>query len=164
MILEYSDVLQTLTQVSLTLGGFIGVILVFQKGDRSNWNPGEKNSMFHLLYTSMGVFGLSLFPLLIQPGFSESVWVWRICCPLMGLAHVAGATRAFFENRRQEITIPLGPSSMFVFGSFLLFVLSLAVAFGFLLDFAALIYLVGLGWLLAVSVSAFVTLLFRGTQ
>jgi hypothetical protein len=164
MTLEYSDVLQTLAQVAITLAGFIGLILVFQQGNPSTWTRPEKNTSFHLLYTSLGVFALSLLPILIQPGFDDSTTIWRICSPVLGIAHVIGATRALFENRRAEITIPIGPSTVFVVGSYAILLATVTVALGYLLEFAALIYLVGLGWFLAVSVAAFISLLFRGAE
>ncbi len=162
MTLEYSDVLHTLAQISVTLAGFIGLILVFQRGDRRTWSESEKNTMFHLLYTSLGVLGLSLLPLLIQPGFSESITVWRVCIPLVGVVHAAGATRAVLEHRRGEITISAPAVPIFAAGSYLLLALTVAIASGYLLNFAPLVYLIGLGWLLCVSVSAFASLLFRG--
>ena len=77
MTLEYSDVLQILAEVAVTLTGFIGVILVVQHGGQGPWSESEKNSMFHLLYASLGLLGLSLLPLLIQPGFQESTVLGR---------------------------------------------------------------------------------------
>ena len=158
MILEHSDVLHTLAQVSITLAGFIGVILVFQHADRS-----ARNTIFHLLYTSLGVFCLSVFPLLIQPAFKDLLLIDRICCPLMGLWHGYGSTRAFVESRRNELALPSRSAMVFATGSYLLLALGLAVGFGWLLDFSTLVYFVGLGWLLAVAISAFISLLFRGS-
>ena len=162
MTLEYSDVLHTMAQVSITLAGFIGLILVFQRGDRSSWSDTEKNTMFHLLFTSLGVFCLSLIPLILQPGFSESITVWRICMPVLAIAHTLGATRALLENRRGVISIPIQAVHTFTLGSYVIAVLSLLVAIGFILDYAVLVYFVGLGWFIAVSVSSFVSLLFHG--
>jgi hypothetical protein len=160
MILEYSDVLHTLAQIAVTLAGFIGLILVFQRGDRSAWSKRDKNTMFHLLYTSLGVLGLSLFPLLLQPAFSESVSVWRICSPLVGVTHAAGATRALLENLRGEITIPIRAVYVLATGSYLLMGVTILIAAGYMLNFAPLVYFIGLGWLLSVSVLSFVSLVF----
>jgi hypothetical protein len=163
MILEYSNVLEIMAEVSITLAGFMGVILIVQRGDRNAWHSSEKNTMFHLLYTSLGVFGLSLLPLLIQPAFVGSITVWRICCPVLGLVHFYGSFRAVLENRRNDISVP----SLMVYAlsgvSIILFpILTFAIALGYLLNFAALVYLTGLGWLLSVAVSTYATLLFRG--
>ena len=162
MTLEHSDVLHTLAQISVTLAGFIGLILVFQRGDRTTWSQSEKNTMFHLLYTSLSVLGLSLLPLLIQPGFNESITIWRVCIPLVGLAHAVGATRAMLELRRGEISIPPRAGYVFMAGSYLLLGLTVAIASGFFLNLASLVYLVGLGWLLGVTVAAFASLIFSG--
>jgi len=159
MILQYSDLLQTLAQVSITLAGFIGVILVFRHTDQ-----GAKNAIFHLLYTSLGVFTLALLPLMMQPVIHDGVLIDRICCPLMGIWHGFGATRAHLEARRNEIAMPAGSTVLFSIGSYVLVVLGLAVGFGFFLDFAGSIYFVGLGWLIAVAISAFVSLMYHGAD
>jgi hypothetical protein len=162
MILEYSNVLEILAEVSITLAGFIGVILVFQRGDRSTWHSSEKNTMFHLLYTSLGVLGLSLLPLLIQPAFSESTTIWRICNPILGFIHMTGSWRAVREARRGEISVPVPAVIVLSGGSTAFQALTISIALGYFPDFAALVYLTGLGWLLAVAVASYVTLLFRG--
>ena len=126
--------------------------MVFQRGARGSWGDSEKNTMFHLLFTSLTVLGLSLLPLLLQPGFTESIWIWRICIPLLGAAHLLGASRAFFEHRRGETTLPPQAIHIFSFGSGLFFILTIAIATGFLLNIAPLAYFIGLGWMLAVAV------------
>ena len=163
MILEYSNVLEIMAEVSITLAGFMGVILVVQRGDRNTWHSSEKNTMFHLLYTSLGVVGLSLLPLIIQPAFNESITVWRICCPVLGIVTFVGAFRSVLENRRSDISVPSFMIYVLSSGGTILFpVLTFAVAFGYFLNFAALVYLTGLGWLLMVAVATYATLLFRG--
>ncbi len=162
MILEYAGVLQILAEVSVALAGFIGVILVVQHSGRGRWSQGEKNTMFHLLFSSLGVLVLSLLPLLIQPAFTDSALIWRICCPVMAFFHVYGPYRGTTQYRRQEISMPRYSAFVFPAGSFLVAGLAVAIAFGFLLDFAAIVYFAGLGWLLAVAIFAFANLLFRG--
>ncbi len=161
MILEYAGVLQILAEVSVALAGFIGVILVVQHSGRTRWSQGEKNTLFHLLFSSLGVLGLSLLPLLIQPAFTDSVPIWRICCPVMAFFHVYGPYRGIKQYRRQEISMPKFSAFVFPAGSILIAGLAVAIALGFLLDHAAIVYFAGLGWLLGVAIFAFVNLLFR---
>lgn len=162
MILEYSNVLEILAEVSITLAGFMGVILVVQRGGRSTWHNSEKNTMFHMLYTSLSVLGLSLLPLIIQPAFKESITVWRICCPVLGLVHLVGSFRAALESRKGDISMPGYLVFILSGGSLAFQSLTIAVAFGYLLNFAALVYLTGLAWLLTVAVASYAILLFRG--
>ena len=162
MTLEYSNVLEIMAEVSITLAGFIGVILVFQRGDRGSWHSSEKNTMFHLLYTSLGALGLSLLPLLIQAGFNESITIWRICCPILGFVHAGGSTRALLEIKRDDSAIPHHAIYLLSAGSLAFLLLTLTIMLGHLQNFAALVYLLGLGWLMSVAITAYVTLLFRG--
>jgi len=161
MVLEYSDVLQTLAEVAITLTGFIGLILVFQRRGDSSYDKAHANTMFHLLGGSLCVLGLSLLPLLLQPAFEDSLTVWRICNPLMGISQAIGATRGLLEYRRGETRIPFKAVVILSAGAYLLFAITCAIALGYLPSFAALVYLLGLGWILVVAITSFISLVFQ---
>ncbi len=161
MVLEYSDVLQTLAEVAITLTGFIGLILVFQRRRDSSYAKADANTMFHLLAGSLCVLGLSLLPLLLQPAFEDSLTVWRICNPLMGIFQAIGATRGLLEYWRGETTLPFKAVVILAPGGYLLFAMAFAIALGYLPSFAALVYLLGIGWILVVAITSFISLVFQ---
>lgn len=151
MTLEHAEVLETLAGVSVTLAGFIGVVVVFQKGSAQ----ADRNAKFHLLLSSLCVLGLALLPLILQPVVSSELTMWRICNPFMGILHLFGASRGVLDARRGVSRIPI---HVFAPVSFVLFGCSLAVAAGFLPLYASFVYFFGLCWSLAVASVAFAAL------
>ncbi|SDK58173.1 hypothetical protein [Microbulbifer yueqingensis] len=158
---EDASVLEMLAQVSVTLAGFIGVVLVFLHGGRGSWTQGERNTIFHLLFTSLTALGLSIAPLVIQAAFGERL-VWRVCMPMLGLVHIGGALRASVEFLRGVIAMPTAVVLLVAVGSITIIALSLLVTLGYLSHLAFFTYLLGISWPLLVAVCAFVSLLFRG--
>ena len=151
MTIEYSEVLETLAGVSVTLAGFIGVVVVFQKSSVK----ADQNAKYHLLLSSLSVLGLALLPLILQPIVQDSLTIWRICNPLMGGVHLLGASRGIFDSRKGESKIPV---LLFAPVSFLLFGGSIAIALGFFSAYASFVYFFGLTWSLAVASVAFASL------
>lgn len=157
-----ASVLQTLAEVSVTLAGFIGVVLVFLHRGRDAWTQGERNTIFHLLFTSLSALGLSILPLVVQLAVHSEYWLWRICTPVLGIVHLWGALRASTEFLHGKIAMPTPVVITLATGSTTIIALIALVTFGYLAGLAALTYLLGVSWLLLVAVCAFVSLLFRG--
>jgi hypothetical protein len=165
MLLENSDVLQTLAEVSITLAGFSGLILVFQQGDTAVWGARDKNSIQHLLITSFGAFFASLLPLVSMELFDDANTLWRVYNPLVAtVLHGLGPTMAIVATSKQEFSIPKLWAIVLIPVSYLILVLSWLTALGFLSSFAATIYLFGIAWLLVVSMSLFVSMIFDKAQ
>lgn len=160
-MIEHAETLQVFAEVSVTLAGFISVVLVFQRGAPAQERVG-RNTILHLLFTSLGTLVMALTPLLLYPIFSADL-VWRISFPILGLLHGAGATRALLETVRGEILVPGVISYGLVIGSYLVMGFSLAVGFGLYLQVAPAAYLLGLGWLLGVSIATFASMVLKGS-
>ena len=160
MDLENFEVLQTMAEVSVTLAGFIGVILVLKSGSSTDSERADRNAIFHLLLSSLGVAGLALLPLIVQALFDNDI-VWRVCVPVMGLMHLMGASKGLVDFKRGELGFPIPLIWVFAPVSYVLVLLSVAVMLGYVLEYASAIYLMGLGWSLIVAAASFLTLIFR---
>ena len=75
--------LYTIAEVGVTLAGFSGLVVAFQRRDLSSWSPGEFLSFFFLITNSLLVVIFSLLPIpLLLWGLSEGT-IWAVCSPLM---------------------------------------------------------------------------------
>ena len=160
MSIQYADVLHTIAEVSITLAGFVGVILVLRNNSPLK-DRVDANSMFHMLLSSLGVCGVAFLPLIVQSFFDDESLVWRTCIPVMGLLHLVGASKAMAELRGGEIGLPKVMVGIFAPVSMFLVVASIAVAAGYWVVHAPAFYLAGLGWSLLVAATSFLMLVFR---
>ncbi len=157
--LPYSDVFQIVAEVSITLAGFVGVVLVLRSNTSSR--PMDANEMFHMLLSSLGVCGVALLPLISQPLCDSTNALWRVCTPVMGALHLVGASKGVNDIRKRQIGMPWYLMATFAPVSFVIVAASFAMGFGYWLEHAPGVYLFGLWWALLVAGTTFITLVFR---
>lgn len=162
MTLPYSDVFQTIAEVSITLAGFVGVTLVLRNNFSSNRM--DMNEMFHMLLSSLGVCGVALLPLVAQPAFADPNMLWRVCTPVLGVLHLLGASKGVNDVLKGEIGLPWYLIATFAPVSFVLVAASVAIGLGYWLEYAPTVYLTGLWWSLLVAGATFITLIFRAGE
>jgi hypothetical protein len=84
------SVLYTIAEVGVTLAGFSGLVVVFQRQDLSSLRFGEFISFFFLIANSLLVVLLSLLPIpLLIWGLSEGT-IWAVCALLMAAWFLGG--------------------------------------------------------------------------
>lgn len=86
--MEYSEVLLTLTEVSVAFAGFSGVVAVFGRLDVTEWSVGDRYRFYSLVETSLAAAFLSLLPIgldavRLSPGF-----VWK-SASILSVVYVA---------------------------------------------------------------------------
>ena len=86
--MEHSEVLLTLTEVSVAFAGFSGIVAVFGRIDIGDWSIGDRYRFFALVETSLAAAFLSLVPfglaaVRLSPGF-----VWR-SASMLSVAYMA---------------------------------------------------------------------------
>lgn len=141
------------------MAGFVGVILVLR--DERTSAVLHSNQIFHLLVGSLGVCGAALLPLIVQSAFSEEGTVWRLCTPVVGLAHLLGATKGINDLRKGELGLSVASIIVFAPISYLLAGACAVIASGYCVERAPAVYLVALGWGLVVAATTFLAVIFR---
>ena len=87
--------------------------------------------------------------------------VWRVSCPVLGIVLAIGVGRGVLDLRRGDITVAPGLAYPTALSALPVLLLTGSVAYGYFVEVAALIYLVGLGLILAVAIISFGALIFR---
>ena len=155
----YEDLLQTISQVAVTLAGFSGV--VFALGNRSGreLSDKEESGLMHLLLTSFGPVLISLVALVLLKSNMDTVTAWRISCGVLGLFAFTGSTKAFIDEYKGRHSLPKGLAWATPIGAQIFGVLNLLVVFGFFIELASIIFTSTLIYLLWVSIVYFISLL-----
>lgn len=98
----------------------------------------------------------ALFPELVLGHFPESTSEWRLVCGVFGLVHFGLATPTLLCNstrtKEEVILVVISQPSIW---------LKIPVGAGFLIDYSYQIYLLGLVWMLGVSMFYFVRYVLR---
>lgn len=147
------ETFHTIAEVSATFLGFAGVIVAL-RFTRTGQQPVSKYTdpfILGILVTSMFAILFAFLPDLLFKGLPQTEFEWRVANGLFGLWH-ASATIPMFTWRRsitEPATLRMSLISQPVVG------LKLLVAGGLFIEFAYQIYLLGLLWLLMVSIFYF---------
>jgi hypothetical protein len=92
--------LYTIAEVAVTLAGFSGLVVAFQRRDMGSWSPPEFLNFLFLIANSLLVVLFSLLPIpLFLWGLPEHV-IWTICSPLMAAYFLGGGAIALQSVRR----------------------------------------------------------------
>jgi hypothetical protein len=140
--------LELLAEVSIALAGFSGVVLILGRRSSGHLSALERRRLGFLLETTLGVFFLSLTPLVISAAGVPPQLNLRICsAAMLGLAVSLGVLW-FIRNARlsdEESARRVRPLEAIVWALFVPeSVCLLVVAFGAWGRFAMAIYLAGL--------------------
>lgn len=77
MTIEHSEVLLTLTEVSVAFAGFSGVVAVFGRPKIGDWSIGDRYRFLALVETSLAAAFLSLLPIGLTVVQLSPEFVWR---------------------------------------------------------------------------------------
>jgi hypothetical protein len=138
------DVYRTIAEVSVTLTGFIGIVVVLQHRDRHFSQLG----LATILGTSLGAVLFSFLPDLLD-GVIGLDAAWRVSNGAFGLYHLFLIANHQFRQRSIRANTPV--QLAITLASFPVVGLKLAVGLGFLMPWAFEIYLLGLVWCVGIS-------------
>lgn len=159
----YSELLHTSATVAATLAGFIGVVFVLGRRSEGDLSIHELSAVFHLLYTALGVLFFSLVMSVFLESTIEQGLVWQIGNGAFGLYHLLGSGIAHVEALRGEFGVRKKVIAWPLFiGGYPLIGANFAVAAGYFLEIAPLVFMIGIVWLLLVTAATFVSLLSTG--
>lgn len=113
------DTLLTLSEVSLGLAGFAGIVVVFGRGP-GVLAPADSFRLLALVGCSLGTLFLSLIPIALNAVGVSEPGLWQWCSAVMLAAAVPAHLFAFSRLRRDAAEIiEVIPISMVPFGAFL---------------------------------------------
>ena len=104
--------LYTIAEVGITLAGFSGLVVAFQRRDLRSWSPPDFMNFFFLITNTLLVVLLSLLPIpLLLWGLSEGT-IWIVSGLVMAAWFIGGDVAAihFFLRHRQEFAVRRVPS------------------------------------------------------
>ena len=104
--------LYTIAEVGVTLAGFSGLVVAFQRRDLKSWSPPDFMNFLFLITNTLLVVLLSLLPIpLLLWGLSEGA-IWSVCSLSMAAWFLGGDLVAirFTRRYRQEFAIRRVPS------------------------------------------------------
>jgi hypothetical protein len=101
--MDPAEMLGTAAQVTVTIAGFAGVVVVFGKREVHAWSAVDRLRLSHLLGTSLMPLVLCLFGLLLLSTGLEQPTVWRLGSAVAALSFVLnGASLRTFRRIPQE--------------------------------------------------------------
>ena len=155
----YESVLEAIAGVGVAVAGFSGVVFVL--GDRAgrDLKARERSGLFHLLFTSFGAVMISLILNALLSSDLDESGIWRTGCAITGIWVLVGASRAIYEEFGKRHSLRGSLAWLSPLGAIPLAAINLIVAAGFYSDFAPLVCLALLIYILLVSMMYFVSLL-----
>lgn len=151
------DSYRTIAEISVSLTGFIGIILVLQHRDKSFAQLGLST----ILGASLGAMMFAFVPEFLE-GFLSTDTAWRVACFSFGLYHLFLIINHQVRQRSIRSNTPI--QWAITLSSFPVVGLKITVGLGFLLSYAYDIYYLGLLWLVGVSAYLFAMILFDNPE
>lgn len=78
-----TDYLLVIAQVSITLVGFTGIVIVFGERAVGSWNSSERQRLSLLVRPGLVVFFASLLPVILSASDMDPQLNWRICSGIL---------------------------------------------------------------------------------
>lgn len=147
------DAFRTISEISVTLTGFIGIVIVLQHRDKSFSQLG----LFTILATTLGAALFGFLPDLLS-GLFDATTTWRISCGVFGFYHLFLILYHQFKQKVLRSNTPV--QWLIVVLSFPVAGLKIVVGFGYLLSYAYEIYYLGLLWCVGIAGYLFAMILF----
>jgi hypothetical protein len=102
--MESQNLLQSISEVAVTLAGFSGVVAVLGHRDRGSWSAAELLQLRTLVEPSLiALFG-SLFPGTLQLADVPDAWCWRIANAVLGVLGTLGLAAFILRSRAVRTT------------------------------------------------------------
>ena len=155
--MTYADEFQNLAGIAIAMAGFAGIISALQSRPDPAWK-GRYARLRELLLLSLGVVFFAFIPTLLEGVLNDPVWALRAPQILCGIYHVSLAliflkTSGLSERKPYEwMVVPL---------AIVVVLIQFVTGFGYLSDYLAEAYFLGLLWLLLVAANNFMLLLLR---
>ncbi len=147
------DSYRTIAEMSVTLTGFIGIVVVLRHRDKSFSRLG----LATIFGTSLGAAMFSFLPDFLW-NFLKPDIAWRVACGSFGLYHLFLIINHQARQRSIRTNTPI--QLIITILSFPVVGLKIAVGLGFLLSYAYDIYYLGLLWLVGIAAYLFAMILF----
>jgi hypothetical protein len=156
--------LQTYAEVSATFAGLIAVVIALRGHNERNWTAQELFGAFHVLFPGICAMVFSLVAIALFASLDDETSVWRIAHGLLAVGHLVGPLMFWIQpaDSREILSGPL--AVIFSTTSALLILCSIAIALGFLLEYAALFYFSTLTLLIFVNIWTFSRMLRSGIR
>jgi len=157
-MLEPAEILALTAEIAVGIAGFSGVVIVLGKGN--SWTAQEQLSIWAILQASLGALVLSLFPIVLSQFLSESLVAWRVSVAALAAYHLVIFAADMY--RIYSVTGVVTPLLLFIPGvliSVSTTALLTAIAMGFFSSLIYAGYLLGVFWLLCISVLWFVSII-----
>jgi len=159
--MEPADLLSLVVEVSITITGFSGIVIVLGRRSLGEWSPRDRVQLRALLVSSItptAFSGLGLFLLTTDIPLSH---IWRICSVFHVAMYAFQATTGIRRAKKLlKDDFDLSTVSVLLGGSMLIALLNIANA---VLIAAFWPLALALVWLIGLSLFNFVQLLWRAT-
>lgn len=167
--MEQHEILRSLSEIAIAITGFSGIVAALMHRSVTNVDLSDRVSLSTLLGTSLGVALFGYMPDLTRAAFESETTAWRVAVFLFATFHL-GSLAGALKNRKRVLHSELGQAGLpptlmqvpaFTAG-FLICVLQLSVAIGFLEGWLFFAYLLGMLWILFVAAWMFCDRLMTG--
>ncbi len=156
--MEHHDILPALSEIAIAITGFSGIVAALMQGAVPDSELSNRVGIGALLGTSLTVALFGFVPDLMNSAFGSETTAWHTSTFLFALAHLGslfGALRNRGRILRSEVGaggLPPSPLLIPAFaGGFLVCLLQLATALGFLESWLFFGYLLGMLWMLTIA-------------
>lgn len=148
----------TIAQLSITLTGFIAVLVALQNKD----NRFSKLAVATIFGTTGGALIFSFVPEMLMQVVSEQ-YAWRISNGLFGFYHLALILNHQLRQRHFRKNTPI-QLIIVILSLFPVVFLKIAVGFGYYLNYADVIFFLGLLWCVFIPLYLFSVIIMSYTR
>jgi hypothetical protein len=162
-MMQPSEALSTAAQVSVTLAGFAGIVVVFRTGRLHEWSGLDKLRLRILLTNSILPLGLSLIAMLFLSTNLSAGVIWRISSGLTAIMQLligASYSRAFRALPTAEATRTPGAGWTFYIGAIIGSCVALFQVYNIVWAGAFWPFFLGVVLLIFAAITQFVRMLF----
>ncbi len=157
--MEYnSSAFYTIAQIAITLTGFIAVLVAIQHED----NRFSRLAVVTIFGTTGGALVFAFLPDLLM-NIVRPETAWRIACGTFGLYHLGLIVNHQFIQLQFKQNSPV-QLAIVILSIFPVVFLKIAVGFGFFLNYANEIYLLGLVWCIFIPLYLFSMIILAYTK
>lgn len=157
--MEYNpSAFYTISQIAITLTGFIAVLVALQEGDKRF----SRLAVFTIFGTTGGALIFAFLPELLMDVVSVQA-AWRISCGTFGFYHLF----LIFNHQIRQLQFKKNsPTQLMIviLSIFPVVFLKIAVGFGFFLKYSYEIYLLGLVWCIFIPLYLFSMIILAYTK
>ena len=155
--MSYTDTLNTLAEIAITLIGFSGIVIIFGNRFTRGLTPKEEVQFFALLATPLTALFCSFIPTLLSTILDDSEFIWRLSNAILGVLHLANISYFVFKLTHATIS-----QIILMVGGFIMISVHLLASVN-IIPFQEFVFILGLLQQLSIGVHNFI-LLFRHSE